>query len=184
MAKNKLSAFYARFVEIVKEVLNGGSTHTISRKIGISQSALQKKFVKYGIKTNPKNSPSNRKIKTKCLLCDNDTRYPNKYCDQCILSNKHIKSHQKLEDAKGIVAIKRLFIKEAGYKCAKCGITSWDNKHIVMELHHIDGNADNNSKENLMLLCPNCHSQTETYKSKNKIASSSRRKVYRKSYRG
>jgi predicted HNH restriction endonuclease len=35
-------------------------------------------------------------------------------------------------------------------------------------LEHIDGNAYNNSESNLSLLCPNCHSQTPTYKAKNK----------------
>ena len=37
-----------------------------------------------------------------------------------------------------------------------------------LELEHIDGNAYNNSESNLSLLCPNCHSQTPTYKAKNK----------------
>ena len=54
-----------------------------------------------------------------------------------------------------------------GNQCQKCGITEWNNKPIVMELEHIDGNSDNNSLENLTLLCPNCHSQTPTYKNRN-----------------
>ena len=44
-----------------------------------------------------------------------------------------------------------------------CGITEWNNKPIVLQLHHIDGNHNNNNLENLQLLCPNCHSQTENY---------------------
>ena len=34
---------------------------------------------------------------------------------------------------------------------------------LVIQLHHIDGNRDNNSLDNLQMLCPNCHSQTENY---------------------
>lgn len=48
-------------------------------------------------------------------------------------------------------------------KCEICGITEWNGKPLVMQLHHIDGNNSNNSLDNLQILCPNCHSQTENY---------------------
>lgn len=48
-------------------------------------------------------------------------------------------------------------------KCEICGITKWFGKPIVCQLHHIDGNNQNNNLENLQILCPNCHSQTENY---------------------
>jgi hypothetical protein len=51
--------------------------------------------------------------------------------------------------------------------CSICGITEWNNNPINMELDHIDGNRSNHKLENLRMLCPNCHSQTETYRSKN-----------------
>lgn len=49
------------------------------------------------------------------------------------------------------------------YKCAICGLSMWRGKPIVLQLHHIDGDNHNNSLENLQLLCPNCHSQTDNY---------------------
>lgn len=52
-------------------------------------------------------------------------------------------------------------------KCECCGIKEWNGKSINMELHHIDGNRFNHSLSNLIMLCPNCHSQTETFRSKN-----------------
>lgn len=52
------------------------------------------------------------------------------------------------------------------YKCASCGLTEWNGKPIELQLHHIDGNPMNNNFENLQLLCPNCHSQTENFSSK------------------
>lgn len=53
--------------------------------------------------------------------------------------------------------------------CESCGLTgTWNNKPIVLELDHIDGNSKNHKLENLQLLCPNCHSQTDTYKGRNK----------------
>ena len=53
-------------------------------------------------------------------------------------------------------------------KCEECGIVDWNGKKINMELDHIDGERTNHMRYNLRLLCPNCHSQTETYRGKNK----------------
>jgi hypothetical protein len=53
-------------------------------------------------------------------------------------------------------------------ECAVCSINEWNGKPINLELDHIDGNRRNHLLQNLRLLCPNCHSQTETYRAKNK----------------
>ena len=52
------------------------------------------------------------------------------------------------------------------YKCNKCKINKWNDKDITLDLDHIDGNRNNNLLNNLRLLCPNCHSQTSTFKGK------------------
>lgn len=50
------------------------------------------------------------------------------------------------------------------YKCSNCGIRDeWCEKPISLQLDHIDGNRDNNELSNLRWMCPNCHSQTETW---------------------
>jgi 5-methylcytosine-specific restriction endonuclease McrA len=53
-------------------------------------------------------------------------------------------------------------------KCDECGITEWNGNSITIEMDHINGNRHDHSLENLRMLCPNCHSQTATYKSLNK----------------
>lgn len=63
-------------------------------------------------------------------------------------------------------------------KCECCGITEWNNKPIVMQLHHIDGNPNNNKLENLQLLCPNCHSQTENFCGSANVTKDSNKKYY------
>lgn len=51
-------------------------------------------------------------------------------------------------------------------KCSICGIMSWNDKPISLELDHIDGNSHNHKLDNLRILCPNCHSQTDTFRFK------------------
>jgi hypothetical protein len=57
------------------------------------------------------------------------------------------------------------YLQEVG-KCEECNITEWRGKKIPLEVHHLDGNNENNSKENLQVLCPNCHSLTDSWRKK------------------
>lgn len=52
-------------------------------------------------------------------------------------------------------------------KCECCGNTEWLGQPIKLELHHINGNHNDNRLENLQLLCPNCHAYTDNYRGKN-----------------
>ena len=59
------------------------------------------------------------------------------------------------------------------YECAACknehftkcddGVLMWNKKKIVLQLEHKNGNRTDNRLENLEFLCPNCHSQTQTF---------------------
>lgn len=63
---------------------------------------------------------------------------------------------------------RRRLIEECNNICSCCKNSLWLGKPIKLELDHVDGNHKNNSKENLRMLCPNCHSMTDTWKGKNK----------------
>lgn len=65
---------------------------------------------------------------------------------------------------------RKYFIKEHGSKCSLCGWGEINRStgKVPLEIDHIDGNFRNNDLNNLRLLCPNCHSLTETYKNLNK----------------
>ena len=65
----------------------------------------------------------------------------------------------------------RIRLLEEGYfqpVCSMCNNTEWFGKPIPLEIHHKDGNKNNNQIENLSLVCPNCHAFTDTYKSRNR----------------
>ena len=54
-------------------------------------------------------------------------------------------------------------------KCDECGLgPEWNEKKLVLHLDHINGDHTDNRIENLRILCPNCHTQTETYGGSNK----------------
>lgn len=57
----------------------------------------------------------------------------------------------------------RLILEQNG-KCAHCGLSEWMGNPISFEMDHIDGNKRNNTRENLEILCPNCHSMTPTWR--------------------
>lgn len=62
----------------------------------------------------------------------------------------------------------RLF--ESGLKiqtCECCGLSEWMGNKINLELHHMNGDSNDNRLENLQILCPNCHSMTDNYRGKN-----------------
>jgi len=74
-----------------------------------------------------------------------------------------------------------------GNTCNSCGNNgTWNDKPITLHVDHIDGNSDNNIPNNLRLLCPNCHSQTDTFGSKglgNRYKKLTKRATYNREYR-
>ena len=107
-----------------------------------------------------------------CPKCNKVIGKKSKYCS--VRCQKNFESAETVrkwiagEPVNGLSAIRRYIKEKQENKCAECGISNWNQKDITLELEHKDGNSENNSPENLCLLCPNCHSQTPTYKAKNK----------------
>jgi len=75
----------------------------------------------------------------------------------------------KNSGAKNSILLRRLLLsKKREYKCEECGIQNWQGKPIRLQIDHVNGDRLDNREENLKIVCPNCHSQTETYAIGNK----------------
>lgn len=114
-----------------------------------------------------------RKVKNFCLTCDEEIDNSLKYCSHKCQHEYHKNNiFEKIENGNIILDTryyKKYLIEKHGNKCMEC---NWNKVHPVtgmvpIELEHIDGNSENNSLDNLKLLCPNCHSLTPTYKALN-----------------
>lgn len=78
---------------------------------------------------------------------------------------EYLASSEDIQSNKIRIKLLREGYKEA--RCECCGLTTWLNQEIPLELHHKDGNRHNNTIENFQLLCPNCHAFTDSYRGKN-----------------
>lgn len=76
----------------------------------------------------------------------------------------------EFSDISSTFHLKNRLLKEGLLKneCYECHINEWRGKKLMLELDHINGVRHDNRLDNLQLLCPNCHSQTDTYCGKNK----------------
>ena len=116
----------------------------------------------------------NKRQKYCCNKCQQEAQTIKKY--EYYLSNqdKFVGKEIKYE------WLKKIFIKEQEHNCAICGMKdNWNNKELHFILDHIDGDATNNRRNNLRLICPNCDSQLDTYKARNTGHSTRKYKPYR-----
>ena len=141
-----------------------------------------KTFCCQSCSTTYNNLKRKRKISF-CLNCGNEIKFGNKFCNNdCQQRHQYAKFIENwksgLED--GTIGrgktlstsshIKRYMKEKYGDSCSRCG---FDKKHpddgkSIIELEHLDGDASNNREENLILLCPNCHALSSTYRGRNK----------------
>ena len=197
-------------MENTKEILeklifeDGLSYEKIGVLYGITGAGVKRRAKKFGIvlKERAKFSkdfiPHNKdKTKFKTIMCGNCGKSvtpswsKQKYCSkECGWEHRKNETYKLYIENQGdycgkIITTRPLkphILKEQNNKCDICGLgDKWNDKLIVFILDHIDGDASNNMRENLRLVCPNCDSQLDTYKSKNK--NSARKGRYLKNYK-
>lgn len=126
------------------------------------------------VNCSPIKQPSQPKPEYTCSTCGKASTGYGKYCGwECYsLVHKQQLAQNRAENLKNgklkNKTLRRYLLSLLPNICSSCQRDTWMNKPIPLDVDHKDGNSDNNLIENLRFLCPNCHSQTTTYKAKNK----------------
>ena len=171
----------------------------IGRRLNCSIAYIKKYAKKLGISLPIRNNNrttswnKGRGIKLYCKNCgkllDNSNGVYKQFCS-CKCSGEYRKNlkyknyleHQELFIGKEITYgwLKPHILEEQNNRCLICGISpTWNNKELHFILDHIDGDATNNKRNNLRMICPNCDSQLDTYKARNIGRSTRKYKPYK-----
>ena len=116
-----------------------------------------------------------------CEICNSITHGKGRYCHSCsgkvsgkIRRDRMVKAWLSGEWSGGTdrslsESIRKYLLEEADYCCSQCGFNTPhpDDGKTILEINHIDGNGTNHSRENLEVLCPNCHALTSSYRGRN-----------------
>lgn len=150
--------------QLIESIETSFSIAEVCRKLGLricggSYKTIHKKIVELKLDISHftgkswnkgQTSLTNLSIRTsaeKLRYSDEET-----FCENSIVEGKRL--------------LKRLLEKSWKYECKECGISAWRNKPLTLHIDHINGKHTDNRLENLRLLCPNCHQQTETWGAK------------------
>lgn len=112
-------------------------------------------------------------MKHSCLYCKVEFKGnpKRKFCsNECANLFKIKETNRKVENGIEVDyrGVKRYLLEKLGNVCLICGLETWLGKQLPLVLDHKDGNPNNNKLDNCRLICNNCDSLTDTYKSKNK----------------
>lgn len=188
-AKEKLEANYRKIIENYE--LNPNKCRFCSKTITYAK--RQNKYCNSSCAASYNNKIFRISETHPCLHCGKTIkkRKNRKWCScKCHNHYKWEQTKNKITSSGEVASHNPLTTKKylritRGYKCEICGISEWTGKKLPLILDHIDGNSDNWKLPNLRLICSNCDSLTDTYKSRNKgNGRFSRRQRYRegKSY--
>ena len=124
-----------------------------------------------------KSKDRNRRFcSTKCNRDNNAKQKAAKTIEKWLSGDLKVKSCNKIPES-----VRRFLFQKTDYKCEECGFEGYNKltNNTILQIHHVDGNCENNKPENLKVLCPNCHAMTENYMALNK-GKSSRTTRYKK----
>jgi len=127
------------------------SASEAARELGMNYKTLKKIAEEIGVWETNQSGKGITKV-------ESSRKFP---IEDIIYNNKHL----NYQSNKLRIRLIKEEIKE--HKCERCNNTHWIDNLIPLELHHINGNKNDNHINNLSLLCPNCHALTDTYRGKN-----------------
>lgn len=176
-------------------VENGYSTRQIAKKLSVSQNKICRSLKRINLSTKHKQRYKKPKEKRFCHYCSLllQKKSQKKFCSINCFRQSRWKNKKEIllsSNNRNVSSdtLKKFLIKEMNIKnCCLCNQEPfWNGKPLVLQLDHIDGDSDNNKISNLRLLCPNCHTQTETFASKGKgsrYRKNTKRNLYLRRYK-
>ena len=158
----------------------GHSCSASFNNLGVVRNFREKTYEKYIKEKDQRNIYS----KKNCLYCEEETSNF-KFCSvKCNSLYKKKLRREKIEELGSLVDYSKdkwYLIEIRGHKCERCNTERWLEELIPLDIHHKDGDSDNDKFDNVLLICPNCHRQTNNHGSKNKEnGKNSKRKQYRR----
>lgn len=94
------------------------------------------------------------------------------WCDPEIRARRGIKKRRHYEPGNPIRMNRSIVLEQKPEICEECGCGPWHNgQSLMLQVHHKDGDRRNNRLENLQVLCPNCHTQTDNFAGKGRTHS-------------
>ena len=128
------------FTEIKRKVGYKTSGHDISPHIKSRVKELNLDISHFMLLSRRHRASTSRKYEMKEILVDNSTYRNNETLKNRLIKDGYVKN-----------------------MCDNCGLEYWNNEKLSLQLHHVNGINNDNRIENLQLLCPNCHSQTDFF---------------------
>lgn len=142
--------------QVINAVKESHSIAEVCRKVGLSERGSNPTTIKkIIINLNLDTSHFTGQAWSKGKSSYQDSRIRKKNISEILVKNSGWSSH----------AIKLKLLDEdiKEHRCEWCGNTEWNGQPIPLELHHLNGDHHDNRLENLQILCPNCHAQTDNY---------------------
>lgn len=154
--KSILYEYSPKELQFLLDTSNGYSD--VLRKVGLNPKGGNSKTLKKIINEYNLDEAQLKANRSRLFReCAKETNKGPKYSLEDILDGKH----PNYQSSKLLLRLVEEGMKE--YKCEICGISTWNSKPLSLQLHHKDGNRNNSCLNNLMILCPNCHSQTDNF---------------------
>lgn len=159
-------------MDIVERYNSGESCQSIANDVGCGKETIRKRLIKLGVQIRPRGFIQG---------CPSWNAGQSNEDEQLHYTINLIESGEYLNRSEGNIRkqVKLYLIHKNGHQCEICKLKEWLGNPIPLVSDHIDGDHTHNELENFRLICANCDTFTETYKSKNR----GRGREYHKNYR-